>query len=234
MMRDSLRRLCAFGVTLLASSVVGAVLAAPVHATPAFNRWRAVDYADLHACNSGACENADYRLMDADCTNFVSQSIFAGGMPVDPNGWWYSHTIWPGNWGETWSNSWSLVDGFTGYWGSNRHSYVVYSVASMASVYTAASPADLYLYDWGGRDQNGQPQGFSHLSISAGYGAFATVWVVDSAGQWLSTSTVTGGSGDFIDQHTENRRHTPWNLGFWKEKDLTTRGLMRTVILHWV
>lgn len=73
-----------------------------------YNRERAKQYADLW-WNSA---NPEYIQFEVDCSNFVSQCLFAGGAPMDytgkrESGWWYR-----GKSGskELWSYSWAVAN----------------------------------------------------------------------------------------------------------------------------
>lgn len=70
-----------------------------------YNRDRAIAYANKW-WNS---YNPDYETFRVDCTNYVSQCLYAGGAPmrgepVRENGWWYT----AGNWSFSWSVAHSL------------------------------------------------------------------------------------------------------------------------------
>ncbi|HJZ56834.1 MAG TPA: amidase domain-containing protein [Gemmataceae bacterium] len=53
------------------------------------NRSRAVQYARMYAMTP----NRDYHLYPVDCTNFVSQCLFAGGWQMI-QGWYQSDRVW--------------------------------------------------------------------------------------------------------------------------------------------
>jgi hypothetical protein len=48
----------------------------------------------------------------------------------------------------------------------------------------------------------------------------------------VSYSSITGGAGDRIAQHSTDRDNSPWNLGYWLEKNLLVRAKMKTVVYH--
>lgn len=64
------------GTALLASTIM-VNMAVPVNVSAAYNRNNAATYAKKHAKNY----NPSYDKFDADCTNFVSQCVAAGGVP---------------------------------------------------------------------------------------------------------------------------------------------------------
>ena len=69
---------------------------------PHYNRTKAVEYAETYWNHP----NPAYQTFEVDCTNFVSQCLHAGGIPMTATtnrgkGWWYS--------GNSWSWSWSVA-----------------------------------------------------------------------------------------------------------------------------
>jgi len=77
-------------------------------------------YAHKWSSNWDTLRNGDYKHWDNDCTNFVSQSLKAGGMPNDYAGdwvWGYSNHWY----GDTDTASWSAALNLVQYLhGSNR------------------------------------------------------------------------------------------------------------------
>ncbi|ACV57511.1 amidase domain-containing protein [Alicyclobacillus acidocaldarius] len=104
-----------------------------------YDRIRAVRYAD--AWWDGT--NPRYPRFSDDCTNFVSQCLFAGGLPMwgEPDrasGWWFQFGVKP-NWSYSWSTAHAL--------------YLVLTKAFGARV--VSDPAELRIgdvifYDWNG------------------------------------------------------------------------------------
>ncbi|MFC7391592.1 amidase domain-containing protein [Scopulibacillus cellulosilyticus] len=73
-----------------------------------YNRLKAVKYADQWWDSF----NPEFQGFDVDCTNYVSQCIFAGGAPMKgkynkSSGWWYE--------GKSWSYSWTVANAFRLY-----------------------------------------------------------------------------------------------------------------------
>ncbi|MBD3107163.1 amidase domain-containing protein [Bacillus sp. AGMB 02131] len=67
-----------------------------------YNRLKAVQYAERYWQEY----NPAYHAFEDDCTNFISQCLHAGGVPMwgkpnRGNGWWYS--------GKSWSYSWTVA-----------------------------------------------------------------------------------------------------------------------------
>ncbi len=74
--------------------------------TNVYNRQRAVNYANRY-WNS---HNPYYLLFPDDCTNYVSQCLHAGGLPMVSGknrnqGWWYRRV----SGGHSWSYSWAVA-----------------------------------------------------------------------------------------------------------------------------
>ncbi|MGD8192842.1 amidase domain-containing protein [Brevibacillus ginsengisoli] len=70
---------------------------------PYYNRVKAVEYANAHWNHP----NPAFHTFEVDCTNFVSQCLYAGGIPMiytnnQGSGWWYT--------GNSWSWSWSVAN----------------------------------------------------------------------------------------------------------------------------
>lgn len=75
----------------------------PVVQRPRYNRYQAVLYAEKY-WNS---YNPAFQKFENDCTNFVSQCLYAGGIPMifsknRGQGWWYR--------GSNWSYSWTVAN----------------------------------------------------------------------------------------------------------------------------
>jgi hypothetical protein len=178
-----------------------------------YNRAAAVAYARQWSCNgTTSCRNPAFQnLGDEDCTNFVSQALLAGGVTETKTGygyeqWWYDDY-------ETWpfgpinrSLTWALVTNLsTHLQATGRATGVV--LTDMTAKYSGANPAggDIYMYDWG------KGEGYSHLSLSTGREAYYPY--TDPNG--FSYTSITGGSGDSMSQHSTDRDHAPWNWGYW-------------------
>lgn len=132
-----------------------------------YDRLAAVKYANRW-WNS---YNPAYRKFDVDCTNYVSQCMFAGGAPMRgaPNrsqGWWYNTSNWSYSWAVAHSLRWYLSGSTTGLKGKEMK--------------TAAEliPGDVICYDFEGddrwnhntivvaKDANGEPLVNAHTSNS--------------------------------------------------------------------
>lgn len=143
----------------------------------AYDRARAVQYAETWWNRA----NPMYLEFEVDCTNFVSQCLFAGRAPMNytgkrESGWWYA-----GKQGsqEQWSYSWAVANSLQTYTASNRkgmHGFVVGQPWEL-------QPGDMISYDW---DGNGR---FQHNTF---------VTAMDANGMPL------------VNAHTFNARHRYW------------------------
>jgi hypothetical protein len=92
--------------------------------------------------------NPQYTEFEVDCTNFVSQCLYAGGLPMDytgkrESGWWYRGRI---HGRELWSFSWAVANSLLRYLLSSGRAQHVASPAELR-------PGDVICYDWDGDGQ---------------------------------------------------------------------------------
>ena len=144
-----------------------------------YNRQKAVSYADLYWKNS----NQGYETFENDCTNYISQCLLAGQLPMQytnrrDQGWWYKGRLKEREW---WSYSWSVANSL----------YRYLSVAKKVGIkahevhdVTELKLGDLIFYDWNGTGR------MSHSTI---------VTAFDVQGQPL------------VNAHTVNCRHRYWD-----------------------
>ncbi|MFZ3577370.1 amidase domain-containing protein [Virgibacillus sp. DJP39] len=104
-----------------------------------YDRLEAVKYANRW-WNS---YNPAYHKFDVDCTNYVSQSLFAGDAPMTgkPNrnkGWWYGDLTWSFSWSVAHSLRWYLSGSNTGL------------TAKEVEAATDLIPGDVICYDFEG------------------------------------------------------------------------------------
>ncbi|SHG20243.1 amidase domain-containing protein [Ornithinibacillus halophilus] len=88
-----------------------------------YNRMAAVRYAERW-WNS---YNPEFRQFDVDCTNYISQCLYAGGAPMRgaPNrnqGWWYQGDNWSFSWAVAHSLRWYLSGSTQGLKGREMNS----------------------------------------------------------------------------------------------------------------
>ncbi|UHA74865.1 amidase domain-containing protein [Paenibacillus sp. 481] len=141
-------------------------------------REKAVEYAEQWWNEA----NPRFLSFEDDCTNYVSQCLFAGGAPMNytgrrETGWWYKGMV---NGREAWSYSWAVAD--------SLERLLTYNEAGLrATVVSRASDlqlGDIIAYDW---DGNGH---YQHNSIVTSF---------DKSGMPL------------VNAHTTNSRHRYWD-----------------------
>lgn len=182
-----MRRLTTAG--LLAVLTASLLIPASPAAAAATSRDAAVYYADHNTANPpNTYTNPGWQRFHNDCTNFISQAMWAGQWPGVDRGhdeYWYPTT-----------QAWLTVD----HWLEAMKEYAWRSSLreqTKSNAYTTAQLGDMYAYDWG------RGSGISHLAIEAGWQTNGRAGMYSSDGQ-----------GDYIDQHTTDRMHSPWNYGY--------------------
>ncbi|WP_028552375.1 amidase domain-containing protein [Paenibacillus sp. UNC451MF] len=137
-----------------------------------YDRAKAVQYADMW-WDKG---NPAYIEFEVDCSNYISQCLFAGGAPMHytgkrDSGWWYKGRY---NGQELWSYSWAVAHGLQRYLLLNRNGLTAEEVpqAEMLEL------GDVISYDWDGngrfqhstivtaKDENGMPLVNAHTTSS--------------------------------------------------------------------
>jgi hypothetical protein len=113
-----------------------------------YDRFAAVRYAETW-WNS---YNPAFKKFPVDCTNFVSQCLYAGGIPMRgyPNrvkGWWMKN--------DSWSYSWAVAHSFRWYLSGTHSGLKAMEVSSPEKL----MPGDVICYDFQG---NGR---FDHTTI---------------------------------------------------------------------
>ncbi len=143
-----------------------------------YNRQQAAQYVDLHWNDP----NPEYIHFDVDCTNYVSQCLFAGAAPMNytgkrESGWWYRGSK-PGS--EQWSFSWAVAHSLRWHLGSSRSGLRGVEVPGPNQLQLG----DVIVYDFTGNNQ------FQHSTI---------VTAFDSSGMPL------------VNAHTSNSKHRYWD-----------------------
>ncbi|MFE5322592.1 amidase domain-containing protein [Paenibacillus sp. NPDC056579] len=137
-----------------------------------YDRMKAVQYADTWWDKA----NPAYIEFEVDCSNFISQCLFAGGAPMHytgkrDSGWWYKGRF---NGQEQWSFSWAVAHSLQHYLLANRGGFRAEEVprAEMLEL------GDVISYDWDGngryqhstivtaKDGNGMPLVNAHTTNS--------------------------------------------------------------------
>lgn len=111
----------------------------PVREGSRYDRLQAIRYADIWWDNF----NPRYPKLTDDCTNFISQCIHAGGLPMDKtsnlvNGWWIN-TRDKGNWSYSWTTSNALY-----------HYLRKHVQAQLLKNPSELKMGDLVFFDWDG------------------------------------------------------------------------------------
>jgi len=127
--------------------------------------------------------NPSYELFDVNCTNYVSQCIFAGNAPMNytgtrGSGWWYKGRA-KGQ--ELWSYSWAVSNALTQYLSTARKSGLRAEQVQSAG---QLQLGDVITYDWTGDGR------YQHSTI---------VTAFDAAGQPL------------VNANTVASRHRYWD-----------------------
>ncbi|MED0678198.1 amidase domain-containing protein [Aneurinibacillus thermoaerophilus] len=142
-----------------------------------YDRLQAVRYAE--AWWDGY--NPQFRHFDVDCTNFISQCLYAGGIPMrytgnKATGWWYRGGNSPS---AQWSHSWAVAHSFR--WYLEKGGHIKTEVKTSAG---ELSLGDVICYDFDGDGR------WQHSTI---------VVAKDSQGMPL------------VNAHTTNSRHRYWD-----------------------
>jgi hypothetical protein len=152
-----------------------------------YQRNRAVQYADTFWDKA----NPNYIEFPVDCTNFVSQCLYAGGLPMHytetrERGWWYKGKHQNR---EMWSYSWAVAHSLQLYLLSSYRGTAVSQVQQL-------EPGDIISYDWDGdgrfqhsafvttRNAQGIPLVNAHT-----YNAIHKLWDYRDSGAWTPQTT---------------------------------------------
>lgn len=183
-----------------------------------YNRTAARDYAYTYSADGLVVRNGNYNSYSGnDCANFASQVLRAGGQPMVGGIWIFYNR-------SSFTTSWINVDLLSFDMTSQTKLHrAVYWQLDEASAYTSASLGDIYMYDAG----NGA--GFDHMTVSTGWGTFPSHSDPYKTALWYSS--VTSGSGDWMNGHTNEREKAPWNIGYWEASSLD-RPKMMTIVMH--
>jgi hypothetical protein len=190
-----------------------ALAAATSPAAVAYNGATAATYADTYWQSYNPAWPS-FAKRGGDCTNFVSQALYAGGIAMRPSPPYAGDAAWYmlQSKGRRWSNSlsWINVQSHRSFLLSlpgvtQAASY--YGVAPGQVVASNAAQGDVVLYDW---EDDGV---YDHESIVVASGGSNP----DGAPNW-----------DLVDAHTNNRYHAYWTLAQYNASWATTQ----IVVLH--
>ncbi|MBC9729843.1 amidase domain-containing protein [Streptomyces sp. TRM68367] len=191
----------------LVGALAAAFAASLVYITPtpalAYSGSGAASYADTYAINPNS---PSYPVFSSDCTNFISQAASEGGgypfrnafnNATSDTSWWIEGSGYSTS-NFTWSDSWSVADGYYNFLMADLPGGIPEGTASGTSTAywtpSAMVDGDMLFYDWG------QGLGISHATIQVGYGIDPNQYpnkVYD---------------GNYVDEHTTNRYHAFWSL----------------------
>ncbi|ADM68569.1 hypothetical protein GMA19_00721 [Paenibacillus polymyxa E681] len=126
--------------------------------------------------------NPEFEGFDVDCTNYISQCLFAGGAPIHytgkrESGWWYKGRV-AGR--ELWSYSWAVSNSLERYLGSSSWGLTAEQVSRPEQLMLG----DVIFYDWDGDGT------FQHSTV---------VTAFDAGGMPL------------VNAHTVSSRHRYWD-----------------------
>jgi hypothetical protein len=163
-----------------------------VTGTNGYSGTQAASYEDMFV----SPYNNSFISFGADCTNFTSQGLWAGGLKMtsevsDDHHWWYDSGR------SAYSASWVNVDSQANYLqydvpgGTWRYTW---GPSQDANTYTPSDivTGDIVVYSWNGTNGGGR----HHGSMQVGIG----------------TDPNSGWYGNVIDQHTTDRYHAFWSL----------------------
>ncbi|WP_249717631.1 amidase domain-containing protein [Paenibacillus sp. J45TS6] len=124
-----------------------------------YRREDAVAYADRW-WDSG---NPEFEEFDVNCTNYISQCLFAGGAPINytgrrESGWWYRGYV---GGRELWSFSWAVSHSLQNYLAHARTGLTATLVDSPSELQLG----DVIFYDWDGDGR------YQHSTIVTGFDA---------------------------------------------------------------
>ncbi|HZU14839.1 MAG TPA: amidase domain-containing protein [Chloroflexota bacterium] len=202
-------------IAVVVFCAAGIPLSHPALASSGYSGTAAASYADTYWSNYNPAWPS-FANSGGDCTNFVSQALYAGGiaMRTSPtysgNAAWYMikvHNRWSYSnpWVNAQDDSVFLEQHLTGI----KVVATIYGAAPGQTVSDGdAQPGDVVLYDW---NNDGT---FDHEAI-----------VTASDGTKNADGTT---NYDLVDAHTNNRYHAYWTLAQYNTSWQTTR----IVVLH--
>lgn len=128
-------------VLLMKNSPAEKTPSATVSASATFDFTKAVNYANTYYSNYNTAAYPDWTSYGGDCANFISQCLYAGGMPMKGTPGTASEAQNFANWfskGNTCdtlnvSSTWRGADAFRNYWQSNAVGYKTFSSYSSSA-----------------------------------------------------------------------------------------------------
>ncbi|MCM3000630.1 amidase domain-containing protein [Paenibacillus favisporus] len=150
----------------------------PGRKTSRYNRAAAAAYADEWWETS----NPEFAVFEVDCTNYISQCLFAGGAPIHytgkrESGWWYKGYVGSKEW---WSYSWAVSNALQSFLSSSSWGLRGELVERPEQLMLG----DVIFYDWDGDGS------FQHSTIVTAFDA---------------------GGSPLVNAHTVSSKHRFWD-----------------------
>lgn len=194
----------------LIAKVLAVILILNALAVPSFaySRANAVAYADKYVLNSNS--NHQYFTNGGNCTNFVSQCLYAGGVKMDSI--WYcvmeSSPMY-----NQYSSAWLRADSLKNYLKNNL------GAERLVSKWTKYGNSSQGVYGYTDNSSN-----LTNTGIEIVFYDWQDDGIIDHASIIVGTGTALDGTGygDLIDQNTTDRKHTIWHLDSYNANKLTT------------
>ena len=181
-----------------------------VQPVAAYSGWNAASWADSHWNSATSAPPSPYswNTGGSDCATFVSIAMRVGGGFRPVNNSYVADRWYFNSWASltpSWINTWDLYNFLMVDWPGGS-TYAV-TPGNVAAPYNNLAVGDLVFFNWHGTG----PGGITHVAMEAGWGSWQ-----DS--RWGGYHT-----GDYIDQHTNDRLHQAWNGYYWNDyRDSTT------------
>jgi hypothetical protein len=173
-----------------------------------YNHTTAQQYADSYALSY----NNTYPQFSDDCTNFASQALLAGGLPMNGaaayGGEYYTETQWfmrQALGGFAYTSSWTVAQQLKDYLVNSLDGTGYTPMPGTSSnLHSGVNPGDVLFYDWDVPSES-DGQFIDHTTV-----------------QTTSGVDINGTSGDRVDEHTSNRKQVHWTLQYWNALASTT------------
>lgn len=188
-------------VGIVAALAIIFVLAASATVSAgSYNRYAAGSYAEKYAENP----NSAYRYFNKDCTNFVSQCLYAGGWTETGKYRWYSDYAWYYDWGARpgYSHTWTVANELHDFLGkSGRADQVLVS----RPYYPKFRVGDIIQIDY--KDSNGRYGWWDHSMIVTGI-------IISDDDLWVSyhTPNTKNKRLSIIKMENQDARFVGWHI----------------------
>jgi cell wall-associated NlpC family hydrolase len=204
---------------LLALPVLGVLFvlsAMPTSAATTYNRAAAIQYADTYWSTYNSAYPS-FATKGGDCTNFVSQALYAGGVPMHTSPTYSGTAAWymlqnrkkSYSYSVSWINVMSNMAFLQQSLGATKIADVMGAGPGQLVSDGDAQPGDVVLYDW---NNDGT---FDHESII-------------TATDGTTNADNNSPNYDLVDAHTTNHLHVYWTLSQYHTDWATTH----IIVLH--